>query len=76
MPARKVPEWEMEKRKALRAEYGGHLCLAQIMVELGAKDPRTAKEWLGDMHCILVGKQKKWSVEDLAQKFYLERFIP
>lgn len=76
MPRRRRGEWEIEKSKALRAEYGGHLNLAQIQRELGCKDRRTAEEWLGDMPYIRVGSQRKWSAEEIAEKLYYGRIIP
>lgn len=68
MPARKVPEWEKEKRSDLRERFGGMMNMIEIQRELGAKDPKTARAFLEDLPYILVGKQKKWDVADVARR--------
>lgn len=68
MPARKIPEWEKEKRSDLRDRHGGLMNLTEVQRELGAKDPKTARAFLEDLPYILVGKQKKWDVADVARR--------
>lgn len=76
MISRKLPAWEKEKRADLRERYGGMLGLAQIQRELGTKDQRIAERWLQELPYIRVGKRKKWAIEDIARKLYIERVEP
>ena len=46
MAARKIPDWEKEKRADLRERYGGMMNLTQVQRELGALSPKTARAWL------------------------------
>lgn len=69
-------EWEIAKRNRLKEEYGGLLNLSQVQRELGCQSPRGAKVWLGDMPYTEVGSQRKWFIEDIAQKLCSERILP
>lgn len=66
MAARKIPDWEKEKRADLRERYGGMMNLTQVQRELGALSPKTARAWLSGLTHSKVGKQKKWAIEDVA----------
>lgn len=73
MPARKVPEWELEKRQFLRSQYGGMMTATQVGIELGTKDHHTVAQWLKAVPHVMVLTRKKWPVEDVARHMYEER---
>lgn len=73
MPARRLSEWEKEKRADLRQRHGGKLGLSEIKDELGVKDPKTARKWLDGLPFSYVGNRKKWDVEDIAKRLYEQR---
>ena len=75
MPARRVPEWEKEKREDLRKRYGGMLNLTDVQKELGLRDPKTARAFLAGVPSTVVCRRRKWAVEDLARKLYEEREV-
>lgn len=75
MPARRVPEWEKEKREDLRKRYGGMLNLRDIQKELGLKDAKTARAFLEGVPSTIVCRRRKWAVEDFARKLYEEREV-
>ena len=73
MPARKVPEWELEKRRYLRSKYGSMMSAKQVGDELSTKDHHTVAKWLKDVPYVMVLTRKKWPVEDVARHMYEER---
>jgi len=75
MAARKIPDWEKEKRADLRERYGGMMNLTQVQRELGALSPKTARAWLTGLTHSKVGKQKKWAIEDVARRMQEKRTI-
>ena len=75
MAARKIPDWEKEKRADLRERYGGMMNLTQVQRELGALSPKTARAWLSGLTHSKVGKQKKWAIEDVARRMQEKRTI-
>lgn len=75
MAARKIPDWEKEKRADLRERYGGMMNLTQVQRELGALSPKTARAWLTGLTHSKVGKQKKWPIEDVARRMQEKRTI-
>lgn len=68
MPARKLSDFEKEKRQQLREAYGGMMNTVQVQHELGAKDRSTALIWLEGVPYYMVSTQKKWAIEDIARK--------
>lgn len=73
MPARRISEWEKAKRAELRELYGGMMTMTEIQRELGLKSPHSVRVFLEDLPYILVGKQKRWDVADVAGRMYAQR---
>ena len=70
MPARRVPEWEKEKRAELRSIYGGAMRQCDVMTELGTKNAGIATEFLNGLPFMRVGKTLRYDVNDIARRFY------
>lgn len=78
MPARRVPEWELAKRRELKEEYGGHMTIPDVQEMLGkGTDRRTAIDWLEGMEFQTIGsRQKRYDVNDIAYRLYMNRVNP
>lgn len=73
MPARRVPEWEKEKRAELRRIYGGAMKLSDVSVELGVKQHACTAEFLAGLPFIRVGKSVRYDINDVAQRLFERR---
>lgn len=76
MGRRKRSEWEIEKTKELKEEYGGYLYLEQVRRELGHNDRRSTEKWLEDVPCTPILSQRKWEAKAIAEKLYFTQINP
>ncbi len=76
MPARRVPEWEKEKRAELRSIYGGAMKISDVSTELGVKQHACTIDFLSGLPFIRVGKSVRYDTNDVARRLFERRETP